>query len=203
MQQYRDAIASIESAGSGDYAAIGPTNPRLGRALGRYQIMEANIGPWSRDALGREVTPEEFLANPQMQDAIFDAKFGGYVNQFGPEGAAQAWFAGPGGVGKTDRQDVLGTSVGEYGQKFASALGMTPQQVAQRPMQQMQAPPPMPAMMPQQPQDPFEGMGIFSKMLAKRGVYQNADAAPIANLWYALEGRKEAPQGGILGLLNG
>lgn len=123
MGPYRDAIASIESAGSGDYAAVGPTNPRLGRALGRYQIMEANIGPWSREVLGREVTPDEFLANPQLQDAIFDGKFGGYVEQFGPEGAAQAWFAGPGGVGKTDRKDVLGTSVGDYTQKFSAALG--------------------------------------------------------------------------------
>jgi hypothetical protein len=122
-QSYRDAIASIESAGSGDYSAVGPTNPKLGRALGRYQIMEANIGPWSQEALGRAVTPDEFLANPQLQDAIFDAKFGNYVQQFGPEGAAQAWFAGPGGVGKVDRQDVLGTNVGEYGSRFLNALG--------------------------------------------------------------------------------
>lgn len=122
-QAYRDAIASIESAGSGDYSAVGPTNPKLGRALGRYQIMEANIGPWSQEALGRVVTPDEFLANPQLQDAIFDKKFGSYVEQFGPEGAAQAWFAGPGGVGKVDRQDVLGTNVGEYGSRFINALG--------------------------------------------------------------------------------
>lgn len=122
-QSYRDAIASIESAGSGDYSAIGPTNDKLGRALGRYQIMEANIGPWSQEALGRAVTPDEFLADPALQDAIFDKKFGSYVEQFGPEGAAQAWFAGPGGVGKVDRQDVLGTNVGEYGSRFLNALG--------------------------------------------------------------------------------
>jgi hypothetical protein len=67
---YRDAIASIESAGSGDYSAIGPTNQKLGRPLGRYQVMEANIAPWSKQALGREVTPDEFLANPQIQDAV-------------------------------------------------------------------------------------------------------------------------------------
>ena len=126
MRPFRDAIASIESDGSGGYAAVGPTHPQLGRALGRYQIMEANIGPWSREVLGREVTPEEFMANPQIQDAIFDGKFGGYVQQFGPEGAAQAWFAGPGGVGKMDRQDSLGTSVAEYTQKFSSALGGAP-----------------------------------------------------------------------------
>src|SRR5690606_34880379 len=87
---YRDAIASIESAGSGDYAAVGPTHPRLGRALGRYQVMEANIGPWSRDALGREVTADEFLSSPEIQDAIFDHQFGSYVSRYGPEGAAQA-----------------------------------------------------------------------------------------------------------------
>ena len=129
-EAYRNAIASIESAGSGDYSAVGPTNDKLGRALGRYQIMEANIGPWSQEALGRAVTPEEFLADPALQDAIFDAKFGQYVNQFGPEGAAQAWFAGPGGVGKTGRKDVLGTTVGEYGQRFTSALGGTPASAA-------------------------------------------------------------------------
>lgn len=120
---YRDAIASIESAGSGDYKAVGPTHPKMGRALGRYQIMEANIGPWSREVLGREVTPDEFMANPDLQDAIFDGKFNSYVQKFGPEGAAQAWFAGPGGVGKTNRKDSLGTDVGTYGRKFMSALG--------------------------------------------------------------------------------
>ncbi len=120
---YRDAIASIESDGSGGYSAVGPTNPKLGRALGRYQIMEANIGPWSQEALGRTVTPDEFLANPQLQDAIFDKKFGSYVQQYGPEGASQAWFAGPGGVGKLDRRDSLGTSVAAYSDKFNRALG--------------------------------------------------------------------------------
>src|SRR5690606_12703875 len=89
------------------------------------------IGPWSREALGREVTAEEFLANPELQDAIFDHRFGSYVDQYGPEGAAQAWFAGPGGVGQMGRKDVLGTSVGDYTNKFSSALGgAAPVQVA-------------------------------------------------------------------------
>lgn len=138
-QAYRDAIASIESEGSGDYAAIGPTHPKMGRALGRYQVMEANIGPWSKEALGREVSPDEFLADPKLQDAIFDHKFNGYVQQYGPEGAAQAWFAGPGGVGKADRKDSLGTSVGAYSEKFTNALGGN-QQVAQALTQPQPAP---------------------------------------------------------------
>tara|TARA_R110000851_G_scaffold308778_1_gene467901 strand:+ start:32540 stop:35191 length:2652 start_codon:yes stop_codon:yes gene_type:complete len=119
---YRDGIASIESKGSGNYRAVGPTNKKLGRALGRYQIMEANIGPWSKAALGRSVSAEEFLASDGIQDAIFDHRFGGYVGKYGEEGAAQAWFAGEGGVGKLGRKDVLGTSVGVYGDKFKAAL---------------------------------------------------------------------------------
>jgi hypothetical protein len=139
-ESYRDAIASIESAGSGDYGAVGPTHPSLGRALGRYQIMESNIGPWSKEALGRAVTPDEFLADPKLQDAIFDKKFGSYVQQYGPQGAAQAWFAGPGGVGKLDRKDSLGTSVGAYGDKFAKALGENPQVASLDPGVGMPAP---------------------------------------------------------------
>jgi hypothetical protein len=131
---YRDAIASIESLGSGGYAAIGPTHPTLGRALGRYQIMEANIGPWSQETLGRTVTPAQFMANPSLQDAIFDQRFGSYVERFGERGAAQAWFGGPGSVGKLGRQDVLGTTVGGYGDKFMAQLeqmGQTTESAAQ------------------------------------------------------------------------
>jgi hypothetical protein len=120
-EQYREAISSIESGGR--YDAVGPTHPSLGRALGKYQIMEANITRWSKEAIGRAVTSEEFLGSKEIQDAIFDHKFGGYVKQYGLEGAAQAWFAGPGGVGKTNRKDSLGTDVGSYGQRFVKALG--------------------------------------------------------------------------------
>jgi len=117
---YRDAISSIESGGR--YDAVGPTNPKLGRALGKYQVMEANVGPWSREALGREVSADEFLSSPEIQDKVFDHRFGQYVSQYGPEKAAQAWFAGPGGIG-TNRQDSLGTSVPEYSRKFMAAMG--------------------------------------------------------------------------------
>lgn len=123
MTSYQSAIGSIESAGSGGYSAVGPTNPKLGRALGKYQVMEANIAPWSQEALGRPVTADQFLASPQIQDAVFNNQFGKYVKQYGPTGAAQAWFGGPGGVGKVERKDSLGTSIGQYGQKFDNALG--------------------------------------------------------------------------------
>ncbi len=130
---YSSAIASIESAGQRDpYAALGPMT-KGDRAYGKYQIMGFNVGPWSKEILGRELSPQEFLADPLAQDTIFNGKFQQYVSKYGPEGAAQAWIGGPGGVGKTERRDVLGTSVGEYGKRFMAALGSDAQAVQQPP----------------------------------------------------------------------
>lgn len=122
---YRDAIASIESAGSGDYSALGPKVKGGDRAYGRYQVMGNNIAQWSKAALGRSITPQEFLASPELQDAIFDHRFGGYVAKYGPEKAARAWFGGPGAINKPGAKDVLGTDVSSYGKKFVKALGGT------------------------------------------------------------------------------
>ena len=107
---FAERIGGIESAGSGGYQAVGPETGR-GRALGKYQVMPSNIGPWSREILGREVTPQEFMANPQLQDQIFNGKFGQYVEKYGPEGASKAWFAGEKGMHNPNARDVLGTTV--------------------------------------------------------------------------------------------
>lgn len=123
---YADAISSVESGGN--YHAIGPATKNGDRALGRYQIMGANVGPWSKEILGREVTPQEFFNSPEIQDAIFSGKFGSYVNKYGPEGAARAWFAGEGGMNDPNRRDVLGTSVADYSRKFTGALGYAQEQ---------------------------------------------------------------------------
>lgn len=39
--------------------------------------------------------------------------------KYGWEGASQAWFGGEGSVGKLNRKDVLGTSIGGYGSRFS------------------------------------------------------------------------------------
>lgn len=133
---FADAISSVESGGN--YKAIGPDTGGGNRALGKYQVMASNVGPWSREVLGREVTPQEFLSNPQLQDQIFSAKFGSYVEKYGPEGAAKAWFAGEKGMNDPNRRDILGTSVADYGRKFMNALG--PSQANAAPVSQAVAP---------------------------------------------------------------
>jgi len=127
------AIASIESRGAADpYRAIG-AQTRYGRGLGRYQVVEANVAPWTQAALGQALTPQQFLASPEAQDAVFKHRFGQYVDQFGEEGAARAWFGGPGNVNKTGLTDVhKRLSIGDYGKSYMAGLeaGTDPTQVA-------------------------------------------------------------------------
>ncbi|MDX0065910.1 tail length tape measure protein [Sinorhizobium meliloti] len=118
---YAKAIQAIES--SGDYGALGPVTRNGDRAYGAYQVMGSNIGPWSEAALGGRLSASEFLGDKSAQDAIFNHRFGGYVDKFGASGAAQAWFGGPGSVGKGGMgADILGTTGNSYVAKFNTQI---------------------------------------------------------------------------------
>jgi len=122
---YGSAIASIESGGR--YDLLGPTTKTGDRAHGKYQVMGANIPEWTEAALGKRLTAQEFLASPDAQEAVFKHRFGQYVDKYGPEGAAKAWFAGEKGMKNPNARDQLGTSVDEYGKRFTKALGYAPE----------------------------------------------------------------------------
>src|SRR5688572_9737682 len=97
LDAYGSAISNIESGGK--YGILGPVIPKSGdRAYGKYQVMGANVGPWTEKYLGQRLSPQEFLANPDAQEAVFKGEFGRYVEKYGPEGAAKAWFAGEKGM---------------------------------------------------------------------------------------------------------
>lgn len=132
---YANAIASIESAGSGDYAALGPQTPKGDRAYGRYQVMGTNVPEWTQKHLGKRMTPQEFLADPAAQDAVFKGEFGSYLKQYGnPDDAASIWFTGKPAAQGADQDDGY-TAQPEYLRKFRAALqaggGTTPVQTAQ------------------------------------------------------------------------
>ena len=118
---FADAIASIESGGR--YDSVGPVTRTGDKAYGKYQVMGANVGPWTETFLGRRYTPEEFLRDPKAQDAVFGAKFDEYRRKYGPAGASAAWFAGERGMNDPNRKDILGTSVSDYTNKFVAATG--------------------------------------------------------------------------------
>lgn len=126
MQAYRNAIASIESRGHADpYRAMGPTTRTGDRAYGKYQVMGNNIPSWTKEALGRQMTPREFLADDAAQDSVFDYKFGQSIQKYGsPEDAASVWFTGrPRGPSAGAAMDINKTSGNEYVRRFSQALG--------------------------------------------------------------------------------
>lgn len=96
MAAAKEAIASKESAGQANpYAALGPVTPGGDRAIGKYQVMGANVPGWTEAALGVRMTPEEFAASPEAQEAVFENRFGGYLDRYGNfEDAASSWFSG-------------------------------------------------------------------------------------------------------------
>jgi len=118
------AIGGIETGGTKDpYRTVGKANTKYGNALGKYGVMTANVAPWTQAALGQPLTPEQFLADDKAQDAVFKHRFGQYVARFGEEGAARAWFGGPGNVNKTHLTDAYERlSIGDYGKDYLKRL---------------------------------------------------------------------------------
>ena len=114
VKRVADAIGQFESGGN--YKALGPKTSSGDRAYGKYQVMGANIPSWTKAALGRSLTPQQYLNDPKAQDAVAQLKMGEYLKKYGTvENVATAWFAGPGAVGKNSKaKDVVGTSVPKY-----------------------------------------------------------------------------------------
>lgn len=122
-----NAIAGTESGGqpNNGYGAIGPPADKNGaRAVGRYQVMDYNVGPWTKEALGQELTPQQFLQSREAQDKVFETKFGQYVTQYGsPQAASRAWFAGPQGMNNPNATDVNGMTPQRYEAQFTQNGG--------------------------------------------------------------------------------
>jgi len=97
FQAFVRSIAQQESGGN-----YGARNASSG-AMGKYQIMPANIagsGGWDKQALGYNISPQQFMRNKKLQDAVALFKLREYYNKYGASGAAQAWYGGPGSVGR-------------------------------------------------------------------------------------------------------
>lgn len=122
----RAAMGTIESGDN--YQAKGPVITegkwKGDRAYGKYQVMGGNIPIWTKEVLGKSMTIEEFLKDTKAQDAVFDAKFGEYMEKYGnANDAASMWFTGTTYAqavkeGRTDKY----ASVQEYVARFNNAL---------------------------------------------------------------------------------
>ncbi len=107
-----EAIGKFESGG--DYQAVGRQTSSGDRAYGKYQVMGQNVGKWTREAFGQPMSIQQFLANPQAQDAVAQMKLAQHVSKHGTlEDAASAWFSGQPLRGNY-RRDANGTNVPGY-----------------------------------------------------------------------------------------
>jgi hypothetical protein len=210
ITDWANAIARIESAGSGDYSAVGPVTNKGNRAYGRYQVMDFNVGPWTEQYYGRRLTPEEFLASPQAQDAVFSGAFGSSVEKYGnPQDAASVWFTGKPMSEGANRSDILGTTGSAYVDKFNKALGIVNFPATASATGNVGASTYDVPFRPATMDDPFADMGLLSRFAASRGIAQDAEASPISNLWNIIT-QKEDPRlaalakqrGGFFGLLG-
>lgn len=95
-------VASFMSAISGQESGNYSARNKDSGAMGKYQIMPGNLGGthsgWDWEAMHKDVTVNEFMHSPQIQEQIAQYKLKGYYNKYGPAGAAVAWYAGPGMV---------------------------------------------------------------------------------------------------------
>ncbi len=87
-----EAIAQQES--NGRYDVLGVETGK-GRAIGKFQVMPYNVGPWTKKVLGTAMTPAQFLHSPEAQDAVGTAMISEMFKKHGNHGdVASEWFSG-------------------------------------------------------------------------------------------------------------
>jgi len=117
VERLRAGIRHAETGGERNpYGSVTSTGTGH-KVYGAYQIMDTNIGPWTEEAFGQRLTPQQFLNNPGAQDAVARFKLGDYAGKYGYHGAARAWLAGEGGMNNAVARDRFGSTPYGYADK--------------------------------------------------------------------------------------
>lgn len=111
------AIMGQESGGN--YKAV---NGRTG-AMGAYQILPSNIRPWSRQYLGYEISPSQFLNSPTLQDKLARSVLSAQFNRYGAAGAASWWYSGSAKNVDSTRSSHGEPSVSAYVKQVLGRMG--------------------------------------------------------------------------------
>jgi hypothetical protein len=112
LDTMRQNIGQYESGNN--YSILGKRTNTGDQAVGRYQVMKSNIPSWTQKWLGHSLTPEQFRADPQAQDAVFNGEFGSYLKSYSPADASSKWFTGQPLAQGANKRDILGTTGARY-----------------------------------------------------------------------------------------
>ena len=136
-ESFLKSLSNRESAGSGGYSAIGiPT--AHGRALGKYQVMEEYLPGWSKQYIGREVSADEFIANPALQEQLVKARVSElYAKHGNYEDVASIWHSGRtlAQARAAGAKDGLGTKTEDYVRDIMGGMGASTAVKTSTPMQ--------------------------------------------------------------------
>ena len=98
ISKFAWAIAMVESGGR--HGVMGPKctvgHFQGQRALGKYQIMPGLLDSLSGQVLGYKVSPEEFLADPELQDQIVRPTISKLWRKYRNTDGVVIWYAGAG-----------------------------------------------------------------------------------------------------------
>jgi len=107
LDQLLWAIGQQESGGR--YSVVNSIG-----AVGKYQVMKANIPSWSKAALGYSISWQKFRDSPSLQEKIVRYKMNGYYKKYGFRGAASAWYSGNPNLSESTRSQPGGPSIKGY-----------------------------------------------------------------------------------------
>lgn len=110
------AQAFVSQESGGDYGAISTSTDSKGNhAYGKYQILGTNIPAWTKEVLGKSMTPAQFLKDQKAQDAIFQWHLNNLIKRYGNiEDVASAYFSGGPYAQNRNHKDKSGKTVAEY-----------------------------------------------------------------------------------------
>ena len=110
----RMAIVGQESGG--DYSAISThTDSRGNHSYGKYQILGSNIPVWTKEALGKSMTPSQFLKDTSAQDKVFAWHLSNLMQKYGNiNDIASVYFSGGPYEKNKMKKDKSGLTVEKY-----------------------------------------------------------------------------------------
>lgn len=112
------AISQQESGGN--YSA------NNGIAVGKYQVLKSNVPDWTREALGRSMSWQQFIADHSAQDQVAAYKIGAYYRKYGIRGAASAWYSGDPKLSESTRPQSGGPSIKAYVDNIVALMRRAP-----------------------------------------------------------------------------
>lgn len=126
------AILGNESGGN--YDATSPvlqSGSHVGeKSYGKYQVLQSNIPSWTQQYYGQTLTPDQFLQNPDAQEAVQKGKMGELWNKYGNiQDVASVYFTGvpyAQAVKEGRKDQATGMTVQQYVAKAQNAFnGLT------------------------------------------------------------------------------